>query len=131
MIVGVFCRVNHPAGYGGFPDVPPDALAGLREDFYKTQRGQRGELRSGAHGYVTLVVQCANMTELAAVETRLKFWFRWADRDDLWYGGTFDLVSSVEVPGALPATDGPEWRSKGDNRAVALISAAYVLDRPL
>lgn len=141
MIVGVFCRANHPAGYGGFPDVPPDALAGLRADFERVY-GARGEQHSGAHGYVTLIVSCATPTELEAVETRLKFWFQWAAREDLWYGGTFDLVSTITprtpcdliASGRYPgASDWVSlgWVSLGDNRAAAHLSAADVLGRPL
>lgn len=115
--VGVFCRRDHPAGYGNHADQPwPDS------PHYKPNREPIG---AGAHGYVALFIYASeiHIIHRVANEIEYKYW-QWPKRQDDWYSGTFDLVSIQEVV-TCPKSD--FYTPIGDNRAIAHIHAYTIL----
>lgn len=120
-VVAVFCRIDHPDGYA--------------------MGGKQGK---GAHGYVTLVVECLDFPQVKRVAKHLHdVGFEWPGRGgDGWYDGKFDLVFSREAElrtvntawlGPLPGMAGTnkaapgDNKSLGDNRAVAYLDASHIL----
>ena len=114
MIIGVFARRDHPAGYGF---------------------GER------AHGYVVVLVECADVAELRRVEENLDRHYQTPSRADGWYSGPMDLVATVTADGIAAISAVGHWdprsgryfglrpsRSLGDNRFVACYTAAEVLE---
>lgn len=143
-VLGVFCRPNHPRGYGN--------CGGLDEVWagrYYTARDQVGYHMSGtAHGYVTVVVLSADWEQHGAVVLRLAEpsadpW----KRGDGWYGGPYEPVWAMEGEFSDVADHGykhsrwggtasrnpgrpfllGEADTYGDNRACAFLAAEDVL----
>ena len=141
-VIGIFCRTSHPAGYGGFPDVPSGAP---KDEDAKYRHWRKGpEQFAGAHGYVTLLIECADDDELQLVINQMsRKWFNWQDRNDLWYSGNFDFVCSITGGGRTGFSSftvgtnyrtnyrrviAPSWLSLGDNRALAYLMAEEALE---
>lgn len=137
LVLGVFARPNHPEGYG--------QCHGETNNY-----GQH--VNAKAHGYIVVVVQCADWDELDAVKERLMRYdygefdpstgrkllpgFDPWRRGDYWYAGPYELVFSTEINDVLevrgmnfygvPLTLG-DRPSYGDNRAMAYLDASEVL----
>lgn len=108
-LIGIFSRADHPNGYG-YPN-------------------------GTAHGYVILLVYCSSPEELSAVQSRLQAPFFPGHRNDNWYSGIFDLTAHIKSKERPDIFD--NWGNKdrghisiGDNRAVFILEAAEVLDKP-
>lgn len=88
-----------------------------------------------AHGYVVLMVRCANPVELANVTERLTRPFHGIDGKGYsdgklteWYGGRFDYLGCVYGEPSVAAYDARQrFVSKGDNRFVGVFEASEVL----
>lgn len=147
-VIGVFCRANHPPGYGGMGYTPPPCAPQGVKDFHEKHR--KGIAATAAHGYVTLIAKCEDFKELQRVVLALRNrWFPWYRRTDDWYAGIFELVwgLEIEIPDFGPEAfkdllfastwsldqnlrdfDLHTYNSYGDNRACAYLSAAEVLE---
>lgn len=133
MMVAIFCRSSHPSGYGGFHGYMGAAPA----EVHQWADPARPDL-TGAHGYVTLVVECEDKDEVERVRTRVQYYWQWPNRWDTWYSGPFDLVAvmhGVEVISEIlwsanmtQKVSGQQLRSIGDNRAVAFLEAKDILE---
>lgn len=139
-VLGVFARANHPEGYG------------FCQGLDMSRGGQH--LRAKAHGYVVVIVKCADWDELNAVKAKLGE-FHYEDdpdrpgfrrpmmppgvdpwkRGDAWYAGPYEMVWAAAVEFAayaamnmngMPIKLG-ERPSYGDNRALAYLDASEVL----
>lgn len=120
MVVGVFVRHSHPAGYGSTSP-------------WKGEHGHR------AHGYSVILVECETDDELAAVKQKLAWpglpeplGHKWD-----WYGGAMDHVATLEgnppdseVHVTMPFNEQGRGRriSVGDNRFVGVYKAAEILE---
>ena len=113
-LIGVFCRPNHPKGYG------------------------YGET---AHGYVTVLVVCDDHHQLRAVTEKLRGegYPEPYGHPYPWYGGRLDLVATFAAPRpgdggfvlghwvGLEQMSPPCSQSLGDNRFVAVELAKDIL----
>jgi hypothetical protein len=145
VIYAVFCRSYHPRGYGGFSDnvkMPNETYDEFRQRVDRKWAISHRDppYFDAAHGYVTLVVTCANTPQLERVTERLQRYWQWPDRGDTWYSGTFDRVWAVnalslddenramskDMRGLHTFLPG-EYRSYGDNRACAYLTYEQVM----
>lgn len=142
-LLGIFCRANHPKGYGtcGTPQWAPSV-----------QPTQQHDPSGTAHGYVTLAVQCEDWLELRAIKDRLAVYrtansgtqknitsgyrrWNWNGRSDDWFAGPFELVFVTQGYGnsgfGMNGDVFPigSYISYGDNRAFAFLTAKEVLEK--
>lgn len=134
MIMAMFARADHPAGYG--------VLNGT------TTRFQNGETKTdtssvpGAHGYSVVVIKCRDINELFVV----KEWFQYHHFDlpdntsgklpvgraaYQWYGGKFDFLGSIDCDNEYIFNNNGDMRSYnsyGDNRFFGIYRAEEVLE---
>ena len=144
MILAVFARETHPPGYGGISGIAGCPNYRAPENVRMHQQSALDRGARPAHGYVILVVECADIEELAKVTERLHEWWEYPGRNDGWYGGSFDLVWHGEIEavmaahrtfqidhGKLGATFPipiGQANSYGDNRACAYLDALDILE---
>lgn len=122
MICGVFCRPNHPEGYGQCRG--------------PIQSGASGYHQAAAHGYVTVIVKAQTYLELWAAQEILKKGYHWPGRQDNWYSGPMEMVAVLEGTTRVndhygrPTADEDEIAiAVGDNRAFAYVKASYLLGK--
>lgn len=125
-VIGVFCRPNHPGGFGG--QLPTEYHGLVLDTPYRDLMG-----KFGAHGYVTWIVRCEDWIELGAVRDLLRLGSEWETRGDEWFSGPLDLVAAWEGYVGPPVDhsgrhfEGSRWTSIGDNRGLAWLTAREVL----
>lgn len=132
MIIGVFCRRDHPPGYGKYSGHFYAAPA----EVFQENTDDEGYW-CGAHGYVTLLVNCEDHNELQRVQDAVSTYWQWPERNDVWYSGPFDLVGALHGVDVIAEilwsanlatiVDRPQYRSLGDNRAVAFLNAKDIV----